>query len=158
MVDIVAERFDNRVAEGMIAVRIGPDVRIVVVATLEYFEKNGMPRTPQDLYNHSCIGFKLMSHGGIYAWEFEHERLDVKVKISGQWIFNESYYSVDAVLLGLGVAYIPEDMVEQDILSDRLVKVLESYSIQFQGYHLYYPHRRQQSPALKLVIDTLRAS
>lgn len=162
MVDIVAERFDagvrfgSRVAEGMIAVRIGPDVRMAVVATPEYFEKNGRPQTPQDLYNHSCIGFRLMTHGGIYAWEFEHEGLEVKIKINGQWVFNESYHNVDAVRLGLGVAYIPEDMIEDDLLSGRLIKVLEPYSIQFQGYHLYYPHRRQQSPALKLVIDSLR--
>ena len=162
MVDIVAERFDagvrfgSRVAEGMIAVRIGPDVRMAVVATPEYFEKNGRPQTPQDLYNHSCIGFRLMTHGGIYAWEFEHEGLEVKIKINGQWVFNESYHNVDAVRLGLGVAYIPEDMIEDDLLSGRLIKVLVPYSIQFQGYHLYYPHRRQQSPALKLVIDALR--
>lgn len=162
MVDIVAERFDagvrfgSRVAEGMIAVRIGPDVKMAVIATPEYFEKNGVPQIPQDLYNHSCIGFRLTTQGGIYAWEFEHEGLQIKIKINGQWVFNESYHSVDAVRLGLGIAYIPEDMIEDDLLCGRLVKVLEQYSIQFQGYHLYYPHRRQQSPALKLVIDTLR--
>lgn len=164
MVDIVAERFDagvrfgGRVAEGMIAVRIGPDVNMAVVASPEYFEKNGVPQTPQDLHNHSCIGFRLTTQGGIYAWEFEHDGLEVKIKINGQWVFNESYHSVDAVRLGLGIAYIPEDMIEDDLLGGRLVKVLESYSIQFQGYHLYYPHRRQQSPALKLVIDTLRVN
>ena len=164
MVDIVAERFDagvrfgSRVAEGMIAVRIGPDVKMAVIATPEYFEKNGVPQIPQDLYNHSCIGFRLTTQGGIYAWEFEHEGLEIKIKINGQWVFNESYHSVDAVRLGLGIAYIPEDMIEDDLLGGRLVKVLESYSIQFQGYHLYYPHRRQQSPALKLVIDTLRVN
>lgn len=164
MVDIVAERFDagvrfgSRVADGMIAVRIGPDVNMAVVASPEYFEKNGVPQTPQDLHNHSCIGFRLTTQGGIYAWEFEHDGLEVKIKINGQWVFNESYHSVDAVRLGLGIAYIPEDMIEDDLLGGRLVKVLESYSIQFQGYHLYYPHRRQQSPALKLVIDTLRVN
>lgn len=164
MVDIVAERFDagvrfgGRVAEGMIAVRIGPDVNMAVVASPEYFEKNGVPQTPQDLHNHSCIGFRLTTQGGIYAWEFEHDGLEVKIKINGQWVFNESYHSVDAVRLGLGIAYIPEGMIEDDLLGGRLVKVLESYSIQFQGYHLYYPHRRQQPPALKLVIDTLRVN
>lgn len=82
--------------------------------------------------------------------------MEVKIKINGQWIFNESYHSVDAVRLGLGIAYIPEDMVAEDLISGRLIKVLEAYSIQFPGYHLYYPHRLQQSPAMKLVIDALR--
>lgn len=162
MVDIVAERFDagvrfgSKVADGMIAVRIGPDVKMVAVATPEYFKKRGTPETPQDLYNHSCIGFRLTSGGGVYAWEFEHEGLELKIKITGQWIFNESYHSADAVRLGLGIAYIPEDMVQQDLLDGKLIKVLEKYSIQFKGYHLYYPHRRQQPPALKLVVDALR--
>lgn len=162
MVDIVAERFDagvrfgSRVAEGMIAVRIGNDVKMAVVATPDYFAKHGLPQSPQELTQHSCIGFRLTTQGGIYAWEFEKDGLEIKIKINGQWVFNESYHSVDAVRLGLGIAYIPEDMVEDDLRSGRLIKVLDEYSIQFSGYHLYYPHRRQQSPALRLVIDTLR--
>ena len=162
MVDIVAERFDagvrfgSRVAEGMIAVRIGNDVKMAVVATPEYFVKHGQPQSPQELTQHSCIGFRLTTQGGIYAWEFEKDGLEIKMKINGQWVFNESYHSADAVRLGLGIAYIPEDMVEDDLHCGRLIKVLDEYSIQFSGYHLYYPHRRQQSPALRLVIDTLR--
>lgn len=162
MVDIVAERFDagvrfgSRVAEGMIAVRIGNDVKMAVVATPEYFAKHGQPQSPQELTQHSCIGFRLTTQGGIYAWEFEKDGLEIKMKINGQWVFNESYHSADAVRLGLGIAYIPEDMVEDDLRCGRLIKVLGDYSIQFSGYHLYYPHRRQQSPALRLVIDTLR--
>lgn len=162
MVDIVAERFDagvrfgSRVAEGMIAVRIGNDVKMAVVATPEYFAKHGQPQSPQELTQHSCIGFRLTTQGGIYAWEFEKDGLEIKMKINGQWVFNESYHSADAVRLGLGIAYIPEDMVEDDLRYGRLIKVLDEYSIQFSGYHLYYPHRRQQSPALRLVIDTLR--
>ena len=161
MVDIVAERFDagvrfgSRVAEGMIAVRIGNDVKMAVVATPEYFAKYGQPQSPQELTQHSCIGFRLTTQGGIYAWEFEKDGLEIKMKINGQWVFNESYHSADAVRLGLGIAYIPEDMVEDDLRYGRLIKVLDEYSIQFSGYHLYYPHRRQQSPALRLVIDTL---
>lgn len=164
MVDIVAERFDagvrfgSRVADGMIAVRIGQDVNMVVVATPEYFEKNGVPQIPQELTQHQCIGFRLTTQGGIYAWEFVKDGLEIKIKIQGQWVFNESYHSVDAVRLGLGMAYIPEDMVQDDLKQGRLIKVLEDYSITFPGYHLYYPHRRQQSPALKLVIDTLRVT
>ena len=153
-----ASSYGNYIAEEAFKNSFVQQSRMAVVATPEYFEKNGRPQTPQDLYNHSCIGFRLMTQGGIYAWEFEHEGLEVKIKINGQWVFNESYHSVDAVRLGLGIAYIPEDMVEDDLLSGRLIKVLEPYSIQFQGYHLYYPHRRQQSPALKLVIDFLRES
>ena len=162
MVDIVAERFDagvrfgSRVAEGMITVRIGNDVKMAVVATPEYFAKHGQPQSPQELTQHSCIGFRLTTQGGIYAWEFEKDGLEIKMKINGQWVFNESYHSADAVRLGLGIAYIPEDMVEDDLRCGRLIKVLDEYSIQFSGYHLYYPHRRQQSPALRLVIDTLR--
>lgn len=162
MVDIVAERFDagvrfsSRVADGMIAVRIGQDVNMVVVATPEYFEKNGVPQIPQELTQHQCIGFRLTTQGGIYAWEFVKDGLEIKIQ--GQWVFNESYHSVDAVRLGLGMAYIPEDMVQDDLEQGRLIKVLEDYSITFPGYHLYYPHRRQQSPALKLVIDTLRVT
>lgn len=162
MVDIVAERFDagvrfgSRVAEGMITVRIGNDVKMAVVATPEYFVKHGQPQSPQELTQHSCIGFRLTTQGGIYAWEFEKDGLEIKMKINGQWVFNESYHSADAVRLGLGIAYIPEDMVEDDLRCGRLIKVLDEYSIQFSGYHLYYPHRRQQSPALRLVIDTLR--
>lgn len=162
MVDIVAERFDagvrfgSRVAEGMIAVRIGNDVKMAVVATPEYFAKHGQPQSPQELTQHSCIGFRLTTQGGIYAWEFEKDGLEIKIKINGQWVFNESYHSADAVRLGLGIAYIPEDMIEDDLRCGRLVKVLDDFSIQFSGYHLYYPHRRQQSPALRLVIDTLR--
>lgn len=162
MVDIVAERFDagarfgSRVAEGMIAVRIGNDVKMAVVATPDYFAKHGLPQSPQELTQHACIGFRLTTHGGIYAWEFEKDGLEIKIKINGQWVFNESYHSVDAVRLGLAIAYIPEDMVEDDLRRGDLIKVLDEYSIQFSGYHLYYPHRRQQSPALRLVIDTLR--
>lgn len=162
MVDIVAERFDagvrfgSRVAEGMIAVRIGNDVKMAVVATPDYFAKHGLPQSPQELTQHACIGFRLTTQGGIYAWEFEKDGLEIKIKINGQWVFNESYHSVDAVRLGLGIAYIPEDMVEDDLRSGCLIKILDEYSIQFSGYHLYYPHRRQQSPALRLVIDTLR--
>ena len=162
MVDIVAERFDagvrfgSRVAEGMIAVRIGNDVKMAVVATPDYFAKHGLPQSPQELTQHACIGFRLTTHGGIYAWAFEKDGLEIKIKINGQWVFNESYHSVDAVRLGLAIAYIPEDMVEDDLRRGDLIKVLDEYSILFSGYHLYYPHRRQQSPALRLVIDTLR--
>lgn len=162
MVDIVAEHFDagvrfgSRVADGMVAVRIGEDVKMAVVATPEYFQQHGMPQTPKDLDQHQCIGFRLMTQGGIYAWEFEKEKQEFKVKINPQWVFNESFDIAQAVKAGMGLAYIPKDMVEKEIQQGDLVQVLEEYSIQFSGYHLYYPHRRQKSSAFRLVIDLLR--
>lgn len=162
MVDIVAERFDagvrfgSRVAEGMIAVRISPDVKMVVVATPEYLAQNGIPKKPQDVTQHNCIGYRLTTQGGLYQWEFLVEGIETKVKISGQWVFNDSELIADAVLAGEGLAYIPEELIQDSLLQGRLVKVLDEYAIAYSGFHLYYPHRRQQSPALKLVIDTLR--
>jgi len=162
MVDIVAERFDagvrfgSRVAEGMIAVRISPDVRMVVVATPEYLAKNGIPEKPQDVSKHNCIGYRLTTHGGLYQWEFLVAGVETKIKISGQWVFNDSELIADAVLVGEGLAYIPEELIQDSLLQGRLVTVLDEYTIVYPGFHLYYPHRRQQSPALKLVIDTLR--
>jgi DNA-binding transcriptional LysR family regulator len=149
MVDIVAERFDagvrfgSRVAEGMIAVRISQDVKMIVVATPYYLKKNGIPEKPQDITSHNCIGYRLTSQGGLYHWDFIVNGVETKIKISGQWVFNE---------------YIPEDLVQDALTKGQLVKVLEAYTITFPGFHLYYPHRRQQSPALKLVIDHLRLS
>lgn len=164
MVDIVAERFDagvrlgSRVADGMIAVRISDDVRMAVVATPEYFQKHRMPQTPQELTQHQCIGIRQTTQGGVYAWEFAKDGLEVKIKVQGQWILNDGYHLVDAVRAGLGLAYIPQDLIQADLDKGRLIRVLENYCIQFSGFHLYYPHRRQQSPALKLVIETLRVT
>lgn len=164
MVDIVAERFDagvrfgSRVADGMIAVRISQDVKMAVVAVPEYFEKYGFPQTSQELVNHQCIGYRLTTQGGLYAWEFVKDGLEFKVKVEGQWVFNETYHTVDAVRLGLGLGYVPEDVVQHDLEQGHLIRVLDEYSMVFPGFHLYYPHRRQQSPALKLVIDTLRVT
>lgn len=164
MVDIVAERFDagvrfgSRVAEGMIAVRISQDVKMIVVATPYYLKKNGIPEKPQDITSHNCIGYRLTGQGGLYHWDFIVNGVETKIKISGQWVFNESELIADAVLAGVGLAYIPEDLVQDALTKGQLVKVLEAYTITFPGFHLYYPHRRQQSPALKLVIDHLRLS
>ena len=162
MVDIVAERFDagvrfgSRVAEGMIAVRISPDVKMVVVATPEYLAQHGIPEKPQDLQLHNCIGYRLTTQGGLYHWEFVVDGIETKIKISGQWVFNDSELIADAVLAGTGLAYIPEQLIQDSLLQGRVVKVLSDYSIQYPGFHLYYPHRRQQSAALKLVIESLR--
>lgn len=163
-VDIVAERFDagvrlgNKVAEGMVAVRISEPLQMAVVATPDYFTQNSTPLIPQDLTKHNCIGYRLTSQGGEYAWEFTKDGLEVKIKVSGQWLFNEDYHIVDAVRTNLGIAYIPKELVEMDLAAGRLAEVLQEHSIQYLGFHLYYPHRRQQTPALKLVIDALRVS
>ncbi|MDU7367935.1 MAG: LysR substrate-binding domain-containing protein, partial [Acinetobacter baumannii] len=149
-------RFGSRVADGMIAVRISPDVKMAVIATPAYFEQYGIPHTPKDLINHQCIGYRLTTQGSVYAWEFVKDGQETKVKIQGQWIFNESYEIAQAVRAGFGLAYIPEDLIREDLKEGKLIQVLAEYSIQFPGYHLYYPHRRQLSPALRLVIDVLR--
>lgn len=112
----------------------------------------------QELTQHQCIGFRLTTQGGIYAWEFVKDGLEIKIKIQGQWVFNESYHSVDAVRPRIRMAYIPEDMVQDDLEQGRLIKVIGGLQHYISRYHLYYPHRRQQSPALKLVIDTLRVT
>ena len=163
-VDIVAERFDagvrlgNKVADGMVAVRISEPMKMVVVATTAYFNQYPVPQSPQDLSQHNCIAYRLSTQGGIYAWEMEKDGLEVKIKVEGQWVFNETYHVLDAVRASLGIAYIPEDLVAADIAQGHLVQVLEDYSIEYPGFHLYYPHRRQQTPALKLVIESLRMS
>ncbi|WP_229008778.1 LysR family transcriptional regulator [Methylophilus sp. Leaf408] len=163
-VDIVAERFDagvrlgNKVADGMVAVRISEPMKMVVVATPEYFDQHPVPYSPKDLSQHNCIGFRLSTQGGIYSWEMEKDGLEIKIKVDGQWVFNETYHILDAVRANLGIAYIPHDLVGVDIAQGYLVQVLEDYSIEYPGFHLYYPHRRQQTPALKLVIESLRLS
>lgn len=163
-VDIVAERFDagvrlgNKVADGMVAVRISEPMKMVVVATPAYFNQYPIPQSPQDLSQHNCITYRLSTQGGIYAWEMENDGLEVKIKVDGQWVFNETYHILDAVRANLGIAYIPEDLVKTDISQGHLIQVLKEHSIQYPGFHLYYPHRRQQTTALKLVIESLRVS
>ena len=129
---------------------------VIIESSYRYFEQYGIPNTPKDLINHQCIGYRLTTQGSVYAWEFVKDGQETKIKIQGQWIFNESYDIVEAVRAGFGLAYIPEDLIREDLKEGKLIQVLEEYSIQFPGYHLYYPHRRQLSPALRLVIDILR--
>ncbi len=163
-VDIVAERFDlgvrlgNKVAEGMVAVRVSEPLKMVVVASPDYFAQHAMPLLPQDLAAHNCIGYRLTSQGGEYAWEFLNGLQEIKIKVSGQWLFNEDFHIIDAARASLGVAYIAKDLVQSDLAAGNLIEVLQAHSIQYPGFHLYYPHRRQQTPALKLVIKALRVS
>ncbi|OCP17745.1 MULTISPECIES: LysR family transcriptional regulator [unclassified Ensifer] len=162
LTDIVSERYDagvrlgEQVAKDMIAVRIGPDMRMAVVGAPSYFATRKIPRTPQELTEHNCINLRLPTHGGIYAWEFEKDGREVKVRVEGQLVFNNIALRLSAALGGLGLTYLPEDVVAPYLASGQLVQVLEDWCPPFAGYHLYYPSRRQTSPAFALVADALR--
>jgi len=162
--DIVADRFDAGVRLGgtidkdMIAVPIGPALRMAVVASPTYFEKRPLPRTPRDLLSHRCINHRMQTGGGLFIWDFERRGQKLNVRVDGQLIFNTSPSMVDAALAGLGIAYLPEEEFAPHIDEGRLVRVLEDWCAPFSGYHLYYPSRRQLSPAFALVLDALRAA
>ena len=160
--DIVADRFDAGVRLGdtidkdMIAVPIGPQLRMAAVAVPEYFASRGIPENPRDLMNHSCINQRMQTSGGLYVWDFEQRGKQVNVRVNGQLIFNTSSHIVDAALAGLGIAYLPEEEFEPHLREGRLERVLEDWCPPFSGYYLYYPSRRQPSPAFTLVANALR--
>ena len=162
LTDIVAERFDagvrlgEQVAKDMVAVRIGPDMSMAVVGSPAYFATRPRPETPQDLTGHNCITIRLPTYGGLYAWEFERDGRELKVRVEGQLVFNTIALRLAAALEGRGLAYMPEDQVREHVTAGRLVRVLEDWCAPFPGYHLYYPSRRQCSPALSLLVDALR--
>ncbi|MCT8268989.1 LysR family transcriptional regulator [Afifella sp. JA880] len=162
LTDIVAERYDagvrsiEMVAKDMIAVPIGPDMRMAVVASPSYFEARPHPQTPQDLTAHNCINLRLPTHGGLYAWEFEKNGRELRVRVDGQLVFNSVAMLLKAALAGLGLAYVPEAEARPHLDAGRLVRVLTDWCEPFSGYHLYYPSRRQQSPAFALLVDALR--
>jgi DNA-binding transcriptional LysR family regulator len=162
LTDIVAERYDagvrlgEQVAKDMIAVRIGPDLRMAVIGAPAYFEGRTKPKTPQDLTAHHCINIRLPTYGGLYAWEFEKRGRELKVRVDGQLVFNTSSLRLNAVRAGLGLAYLPEDQVGEALASGRLIRVLEDWCPPFSGYHLYYPSRRQMTPAFAVLVETLR--
>ena len=161
--DIVADRFDAGVRLGdtidkdMIAVPISPKLRMAAVATPDYFARRPKPQRPQDLMKHSCINMRFPTHGGLYVWEFERKGKQVNVRVAGQITVNSSPHIVLAALEGLGVAFLPEQEFAPHIADGRLVRVLEDWCAPFEGYYLYYPSRRQPSPAFSLVLDALRA-
>jgi DNA-binding transcriptional LysR family regulator len=161
-VDIVAERFDagvrlgETIAQDMVAVRIGPDMRMAAVGTPAYFAERKPPRTPHDLAAHDCVNLRFPTLGGLYAWEFEKAGRPVNVRVDGRLIVNEIAIARAAALDGLGIAYLPETYVMPEVAAGRLMRVLEDWCPPFPGYHLYYPSRRQQSPALALLVDALR--
>lgn len=164
LTDIVAEGYDagvrlgEQVAKDMIAVRIGPDVRMAVVGSPDYFARHPRPKSPRDLVRHNCIAIRLPTYGGIFPWEFERKGEELKVRVEGQLVFNNIAMRLDAVLKGLGLAYLPEDTVKAYINDGRLIRVLSDWCPSFPGYHLYYPSRRQSSPAFTLFRDALRYS
>lgn len=162
LTDIVAGNFDagvrlgEQVAKDMIAVRVGPDMRMAVVGSPDYFKRHPRPKTPHDLTGHNCITIRLPTYGGIFAWEFEKKGQELKVRVEGQLVFNNIAMRLDAALKGLGLAYMPEDLVEAHVAEGRLIRVLSDWCEAFSGYHLYYPSRRQTSPAFTLLRDALR--
>ncbi|MFS2069671.1 LysR family transcriptional regulator [Pseudomonas sp. CT11-2] len=162
LTDIVAEGFDagvrlgEQVAKDMIAVRIGPDMRMAVVGSPEYFSRHPRPKVPSDLMQHNCINLRMPTYGGIFSWEFEKKGQALKVRVEGQLVFNNIAMRLDAALKGLGLAYMPEDLVQTHVAQGRLIRVLADWCEPFSGYHLYYPSRRQSSPAFTLLRDALR--
>ncbi len=160
--DIVADRFDAGVRLGdtidkdMVAVPIGPPLRMAVVATPAYFAAHAIPKAPRDLMSHRCINQRMQTSGGLYVWDFERRGKQVNVRVDGPLIFNTSTHIVQAAVAGLGVAYLPEEEFEPYLQEGRLVRVLEDWCPPFSGYYLYYPSRRQSSPAFTLVANALR--
>ena len=162
LTDIVAERFDagvrlgEQVEKDMIAVRIGPEARMIVVAAPSCFETRARPETPRDLPHHPCINLRLPTYGGFYAWEFEKDGEAIRVRVDGQFAFNGVPQILAAALDGYGLAYVPEDVCTELIAEGRLVQLLADWCPRFPGYHLYYPSRRQPSPAFTVILDALR--
>ena len=162
LTDIVTERYDagvrsgEQVAKDMIAVRIGPDIRMAVVGAPSYFRTRPEPKKPQDLLGHNCINLRLPTHGNLYAWEFERGSRELRVRVDGQLTFNATTQLLNAALSGCGLAYMPEGMVQTHIDKGRLKRVLADWCQPYSGYHLFYPSRRQSSAAFSLVVDALR--
>ncbi|VVN56186.1 HTH-type transcriptional regulator PgrR [Pseudomonas fluorescens] len=162
LTDIVAEGFDagvrlgEQVAKDMIAMRIGPDMRMAVVGSPAYFRHYPKPVIPADLMAHNCITLRMPTHGGLFMWEFEKNGQALNVRIEGQLVFNNIAMRLESVLQGLGLAYMPEDVVRPYIEQGRLIRVLEDWCEPYSGYHLYYPSRRQSSPAFTLLREALR--
>ncbi|MFJ5160621.1 LysR family transcriptional regulator [Pantoea sp. NPDC088449] len=162
LINIVTERFDagvrngSQIANDMIAMRISPDYRMLVVGSPDYFNRHPTPKTPHELISHNCANLRLATHGGLYAWEFEHEGKSLNVQVSGQMIFNTSSQMLTAAVEGYGLAFAPEDILQPYIKSGQLTTVLEEWCPYVPGYHLYYPSRRHALPAFQLVLEALR--
>ena len=162
LADIVADRFDagvrlgGIVARDMVAVPIGPEMRMATVGAPAYLASRPRPETPQDLTEHSCINLRLPTYGSLYAWDYEADGRDLRVRVDGQLVFNSVPMILDAARAGCGLAHVTEDQVGADLAEGRLVRVLADWCRPFAGYHLYYPSRRQVSPAFGVVLEALR--
>lgn len=162
LTDIVDGRFDagvrlgEQIAKDMVAVRIAPDMQMAVVGSAAYFAKNGVPETPEQLEHHRCINMRLPTLGGLYAWEFRHDGREIRVRVDGQLTLNSLPQRLDAAVAGLGLAYVPEESAAAQLADGRLTRVLESWCPSFEGYHLYYPSRRQHTTAFTLLVEALR--
>jgi len=162
LTDIVTERYDagvrmgEHLAKDMISARIGPDFCLAVVGAPSYLAGRAMPQHPKDLVSHSCVNFRLPSSGGLYVWEFEEDGREIRIRVDGQISSNNTFDILEAALDGFGLAYIPEEIILPYIKEGRLVRMLQEFSPHWDGYHLYYPSRRQSSPAFIAVLDALR--
>jgi DNA-binding transcriptional LysR family regulator len=162
LTDIVANRYDagvrlgEQLAKDMVAVRIGPDLRMAVVGAPSYFTRRPKPKSPQDLTAHPCINLRMATLGGLYAWELEKDRRQLNVRVDGPLVFNDMRMVLRAALEGFGLAFVMEDQAMHAIEDGRLVRVLADWCPPFAGYHLYYPSRRQPTPAFTLLVDALR--
>ena len=162
LTNIVAEKIDagvrlgEQVAKDMIAVRIGPDLRMAVVGAPSYFKRRPIPKTPQDLATHNCINIRLPTYGGLFPWDLEKNGREVNVRVEGQLVFNNMGLRLASALQGLGLAYMPEDLALPYLANRRLIRVLEDWCPPFPGYHLYYPSRRHSSPAFGILVEALR--
>ena len=162
LTDIVSERYDagvrfgEQVAKDMIAVRVGPDMRMAVVGAPSYLARRPWPKKPVDLTAHDCINLRLPTYGGLYAWEFEKHGRELKVRVDGPLVFNAGVLILKAALAGLGLAYLSEERVQPYLANGQLIRVLADWCPPFTGYHLYYPSRRQATPAFAVVVDALR--
>ncbi|HCC0886898.1 TPA: LysR family transcriptional regulator [Salmonella enterica] len=162
LTDIVEGRYDagvrlgEQIAKDMVAVRIGPDWRMVVVGSPDYLAHHGAPATPHELQHHDCINMRMPTLGGLYAWEFSQNGQQLRVRVEGRLIFNNLRSRITAACAGMGLAYVPEDSVEQAVAEGKLIKVLEAWCEPFPGYYLYYPSRKQHTAAFALLIDALR--
>jgi DNA-binding transcriptional LysR family regulator len=162
LTDIVTERYDagvrmgEQLAKDMISARIGPDFRFAVVGSKSYFAKHPIPEKPHDLTQHDCINYRFPTSGALYVWEFEEKGRQIKVRVDGQLVFNNIVHVLDAALAGRGLGYVPEEIALPHIEKGRLQRVLEGWSPYWDGYHLYYPSRRQSSPAFVALVDALR--
>jgi DNA-binding transcriptional LysR family regulator len=162
LTDIVAQRYDagirlgEQVEKDMIAVRIGPDMRMAAVASPGYLAARPKPKVPQDLTNHSCLNLRMETYGNLYAWEFEKSGRPLNVRVTGQIVCNTPSAIIAAAKLGLGIAYVPDGLVRDELAHKSLIRVLADWCPPFPGFHLYYPSRRQSSPAFALLAEALR--